>query len=178
MTPTHTTACVELTVSLPINSWDDHCVAQNPVLKDVFAFSRPDHAGPGHPRAQLHHHQRGVQAQQTPPLCALWTAGSWNQRLSGDGQRETGRGERCSWKANSPSSQHSEMFHRWDSVVAFCLSAWPVCRLDACVWAGVHIHPAVCAAGGTVFVMLFITWRGELAEEHSARDFFIQCFVF
>lgn len=28
----------------------------------------PDNAGPGHTRAQLHHHSRGVQAQQAAPL--------------------------------------------------------------------------------------------------------------
>lgn len=40
--------------------------------------------------------------------------------------------------------------------VCFCLPAWRVCRLDACVWTGVHIHQALCAAGGTMIIIFFI----------------------
>lgn len=60
--------------------------------------SWPDHAGPGHPRAELHHHQGGVQTQQAPSLRSLRTDGSRNQRLSGDSEGETGRGELSFWR--------------------------------------------------------------------------------
>ena len=59
----------------------------------VSLSSRPDHAGAGHARAQLHHHQGGVQAQQAAPLRPVQPDGPRDQGLPGHRPREAGRGK-------------------------------------------------------------------------------------
>lgn len=145
------------------------CGTKNPVLKDVFAFSWPDHAGPGHPRAQLYHHQRGVQAQQAPPLRALWTAGSRNQGLSGDGQRETGRGER--WRAEQPFTRtlwNVPSVRRRGRFLSF--STTSLQTRCPCLSRSSYLSGCVCCGRYDVGY-LFMTWRVELAEEQFVNTF-------